>query len=98
MKDGVEKKNMDIYAQIAKGNTGKNALRQAAVQNRAALMAEGIDFLDGNWINYYAVESSGEHTVFNSTEDDQQKTVSQTLSENHAGAGRSAVVCGAWNE
>lgn len=74
MKDGVEKKNMDIYAQIAKGNTGKNALRQAAVQNRAALMAEGIDFLDGNWINYYAVESSGEHTVFNST-----KTISRKL-------------------
>ena len=74
IKDGVKSQKMDLYADISRGNIGKDALMQAAVQNRAALMAEGIDFLDGNWSNYYAVESSGNRTFFNSTKTISRKT------------------------
>ena len=72
IRDGVEHKKMDLYAEAAKGSSGKAALLQAAIQNRAALIAEGIDFLDGSWANYYAVETVDGHTVFNST-----KTISR---------------------
>ena len=74
MKDGVESKKMDLYSRIARGTSGKNALQQAAIQNRAALMAEGIDFLDGSWVNYYSVAVSGDRTVFNSTKMMSRKT------------------------
>ena len=74
IKDGVESQKMDLYAGISKGSAGQNALKQAAVQNRAALMAEGIDFLDGSWANYYAVGISGNRTVFNSTKTISRKT------------------------
>lgn len=67
IRDGVASKNMDIYAKVNKGSTGKKCLRKAVLQNRAALMAEGIDFLDDNWKQYYAVSKVGKNTVFNST-------------------------------
>lgn len=72
IRDGVTSKNMDIYAEISKGSLGQKCLRQAILQNRAALMAEGIDFLDDNWKQYYAVSTVGKKTVFNST-----KTISR---------------------
>lgn len=72
IRDGVTSKNMDIYAKVSKGSVGRKCLRQAILQNRAALMAEGIDFLDDNWKQYYAVSTVGKKTVFNST-----KTISR---------------------
>lgn len=67
IRNGTESRKLDAYAEVAKGNTGKKALRQAAMQNRAALMAEGIDALDENWTNYYAVDTRNGRTIFNST-------------------------------
>lgn len=81
IKEGVESKKMDAYAQIAKGNMGKNALRQAAIQNRAALMAEGIDFLDENWVNYYTVETTEGRTKFNSTKIISRRTYRRRYNE-----------------
>ncbi|MDY5310916.1 MAG: hypothetical protein SPG88_12735, partial [Enterococcus hirae] len=72
IRDGVTSKNMDIYAKVSKGSVGRKCLRQAILRNRAALMAEGIDFLDDNWKQYYAVSTVGKKTVFNST-----KTISR---------------------
>lgn len=74
IRDGVEQKNMDLYAKLYKTTAGKNALRQAAIQNRAALMAEGIDFLDDSWKDYYAIEESEDHIVFNTTKIYSRKT------------------------
>ena len=73
IRDGVATQNMDIYAKVARGTVGKKCLKQAVLQNRAALMAEGIDFLDDNWKQYYAVSTVGKKTVFNST-----KTISRS--------------------
>ncbi|MCD8020810.1 MAG: InlB B-repeat-containing protein, partial [Clostridiales bacterium] len=73
IQDGVASQNMDLYAKIAKMTAGKNALKKAIMQNRAALMAEGIDYLDdSSWSHYYTVKKSGGHTVFSST-----KTISR---------------------
>lgn len=67
IRDGVDQKNMDVYAKISRTLVGKNLMKKAAIENRAALMAEGIDFLDSNWSHYYAVVESEGHTVFQST-------------------------------
>ena len=40
IRDGVATQNMDIYAKVARGTVGKKCLKQAVLQNRAALMAE----------------------------------------------------------
>ena len=74
IRNGVENKNMDLYARIAKTGAGKKAMKQAVIQNRAALMAEGIDFLDSNWSHYYAVTTVGKCTVFNSTKSVSRRT------------------------
>lgn len=67
MMEGTVSQNMDIYKSVSQGTSGKTCLRAAALNNRAALMAERIDFLDSNWSQYYAVERDGNSTVFNST-------------------------------
>ena len=59
--------NMDVYGSVSQGSSGRACLRAAAINNRAAIMAERIDFLDSNWSQYYAVEKEGNATVFNST-------------------------------
>lgn len=73
IRDGVASRNMDIYADVSKGAVGKQCLKQAVLQNRAALMAEGIDFLDENWKQYYSVNSVNGKTVFNSTKNMSRK-------------------------
>ena len=65
--EGTVSQNMDIYKGVSQGSAGRVCLRTAALNNRAAIMAEGIDFLDSNWSQYYAVEKDGSSTVFNST-------------------------------
>lgn len=67
MIEGTVTQNMDIYKEVSKGSSGEICMKAAAISNRAALMAEGIDFLDSNWSQYYAVESQAGSTVFNST-------------------------------
>ena len=67
MMEGTVSQNMDIYKSVSQGSSGRACLRVAALHNRAAIMAEGIDFLDSNWSQYYAVGKDGSSTVFNST-------------------------------
>ena len=67
MIEGTVSENMDVYRSVSKGESGKKCMRAAAISNRAALMAEGIDFLDSNWSQYYAVETREGKTTFNST-------------------------------
>lgn len=67
MMEGTVSRNMDIYQGVSQGSSGRTCLRMAALNNRAAIMAERIDFLDSNWEQYYAVEKDGDSTVFNST-------------------------------
>lgn len=67
MIEGSVSSNMDVYQSVSKGKSGKDCMRTAAISNRAALMAEGIDFLDSNWSQYYAVETKDGRTTFNST-------------------------------
>ena len=67
MMEGTISQNMDIYKSVSQGSSGRACLRVAALHNRAAIMAEGIDFLDSNWSQYYAVGKDGSSTVFNST-------------------------------
>lgn len=81
IRNGTENKNMDIYARIARTGAGKKAMRQAVIKNRAALMAEGIDFLDSNWSHYYVVAESGNRTVFNSTKSVSRRTYQRRYSE-----------------
>lgn len=59
--------NLDVYRTVSQGKSGKKCMEAAAISNRAALMAEGIDFLDSNWSQYYAVETRDGATTFNST-------------------------------
>ena len=67
MIEGTVTQNMDVYGSVSQGSSGRACLRAAAINNRAAIMAERIDFLDSNWSQYYAVEKEGNATVFNST-------------------------------
>lgn len=67
MIEGTVSENMDVYQSVSKGKSGEDCMRAAAISNRAALMAEGIDFLDSNWSQYYAVETKDGKTTFNST-------------------------------
>lgn len=67
MIEGTVSENMDVYRSVSKGESGKKCMRAAAISNRAALMAERIDFLDSNWSQYYAVETRDGKTTFNST-------------------------------
>lgn len=67
MIDGTVSKNMDVYKNVSRGKSGEKCMRTAAISNRAALIAEGIDFLDSNWSQYYAVETRDGVTTFNST-------------------------------
>lgn len=67
MIEGTVTENMDVYRSVSKGESGKRCMRVAAISNRAAIMAEGIDFLDENWSQYYAVETRDGKTTFNST-------------------------------
>ena len=67
MIEGKVSENMDIYRSVSKGESGRKCMMAAAISNRAALMAEGIDFLDSNWSQYYAVETKNDRTTFNST-------------------------------
>lgn len=67
MIEGTVSENMDVYRSVSKGESGQKCMMAAAISNRAALMAEGIDFLDSNWSQYYAVETKNGKTTFNST-------------------------------
>lgn len=67
MIEGTVSENVDIYRTVSQGESGKKCMEAAAISNRAALMAEGIDFLDSNWSQYYAVETKDGATTFNST-------------------------------
>ena len=67
MIDGTVSGNLDVYRTVSQGKSGKKCMEVAAISNRAALMAEGIDFLDSNWSQYYAVETRDGATTFNST-------------------------------
>ena len=67
IREGTARKNLTLYEGIFDTKAGRKALRQAVIQNRAALMAEGIDFLDSNWDRYYVVEETGGKVMFNST-------------------------------
>lgn len=59
MMEGTVTQNMDVYGSVSQGSSGRACLRAAAINNRAAIMAERIDFLDSNWSQYYAVEKEG---------------------------------------
>lgn len=67
MIEGTVSENLDVYRTVRQGKSGKKCMEAAAISNRAALMAEGIDFLDSNWSQYYAVETRDGATTFNST-------------------------------
>ena len=67
MIEGTVSGNLDVYRTVSQGKSGKKCMEAAAISNRAALMAEGIDFLDSNWSQYYAVETRDGSTTFNST-------------------------------
>ena len=67
MIEGTFSENLDVYRTVSQGKSGKKCMEAAAISNRAALMAEGIDFLDSNWSQYYAVETRDGATTFNST-------------------------------
>lgn len=67
MIEGTVLGNLDVYRTVSQGKSGKKCMEAAAISNRAALMAEGIDFLDSNWSQYYAVETRDGATTFNST-------------------------------
>ena len=67
MIEGTASGNLDVYRTVSQGKSGKKCMEAAAISNRAALMAEGIDFLDSNWSQYYAVETRDGATTFNST-------------------------------
>lgn len=67
MIEGTVSGNLDVYRTVSQGKSGKKCMEVAAISNRAALMAEGIDFLDSNWSQYYAVETRDGATTFNST-------------------------------
>lgn len=67
MIEGTVSGNLDVYRTVSQGKSGKKCMEAAAISNRAALMAEGIDFLDSNWSQYYAVETGDGATTFNST-------------------------------
>lgn len=67
MIEGTVSGNLDVYRTVNQGKSGKKCMEAAAISNRAALMAEGIDFLDSNWSQYYAVETRDGATTFNST-------------------------------
>ena len=67
MIEGTVSGNLDVYRTVSQGKSGKKCMEAAAISNRAALMAEGIDFLDSNWSQYYAVETRDGATPFNST-------------------------------
>ena len=67
MIEGTVSENLDVYRTVSQGKSGKKCMEAAAISNRAALMAEGIDFLDPNWSQYYAVETRDGATTFNST-------------------------------
>lgn len=67
MIEGTVSENLDVYRTVSQGKSGKKCMEAAAISNRAALMAEGIDFLDSNWSQYYAVETRDGATTFNST-------------------------------
>ena len=66
MIEGTVSGNLDVYRTVSQGKSGKKCMEAAAISNRAALMAEGIDFLDSNWSQYYAVETR-DGATFNST-------------------------------
>ena len=61
MIEGTVSGNLDVYRTVSQGKSGKKCMEAAAISNRAALMAEGIDFLDSNWSQYYAVETNADH-------------------------------------
>lgn len=67
MVSGVETKNMDKYREVSQGKSGDICMKEAALLNRAAIMAEGIDFLDANWSQYYMVENQNGHVIFHTT-------------------------------
>lgn len=67
MIEGTVSENLDVYRTVSQGKSGKKCMEAAAISKRAALMAEGIDFLDSNWSQYYAVETRDGATTFNST-------------------------------
>lgn len=67
MIEGTVSGNLDVYRTVSQGKSGKKCMEAAAISNRAALMAEGIDFLDSNWSQYYVVETRDGATTFNST-------------------------------
>ena len=67
MIEGTVSGNLDVYRTVSQGKSGKKCMEAAAISNRAALMAEGIDSLDSNWSQYYAVETRDGATTFNST-------------------------------
>ena len=67
MIEGTVAGKLDVYRTGSQGKSGKKCMEAAAISNRAALMAEGIDFLDSNWSQYYAVETRDGATTFNST-------------------------------
>ena len=67
MIEGTVSGNLNVYRTVSQGKSGKKCMEAAAISNRAALMAEEIDFLDSNWSQYYAVETRDGATTFNST-------------------------------
>ena len=46
MIEGTVTQNMDVYGSVSQGSSGRACLRAAAINNRAAIMAERIDFLE----------------------------------------------------
>lgn len=63
IRNGTENGAIDAYRSLSATTDGKNCLQEAMVKNRAALMAEGIDFLDGSWKKYYYVKKTSSKTV-----------------------------------
>ncbi len=66
VRSGATSANMDEYRGIYNTKTGRDCLKKAVLDNRAALIAEKIDALDTDWKNYYRVTEQNDHIMFTS--------------------------------
>lgn len=63
IRDGDESAKLNSYQNIYKTSEGKKCLKKAVLENRAVLIAEGIDGLDSSWKNYYKVKKQNNEVI-----------------------------------
>lgn len=63
IRNGTENGALDAYRTLSSTTEGKKCMQQALINNRAALIAEDIDFLDSSWKHYYSVKKTSSKTV-----------------------------------